>query len=168
MTSPVAGGVVLVTGANGGLGTEFVRQPVERGATKVYATARTPRAWDDHRVVPLALDITSPDAITEAATQVLAAPEPHQLTVVGEPGERDPGDRGIPHDPLSVLVVGGHVPEEPAAGEPPGDPLVTRPIMKLRATGRQAVSTKVRKGVSEPPVGIEPTTFSLRVRRSTD
>ena len=67
MTSRVAGGVVLVTGANGGLGTEFVRQALERGATKVYATARTPRAWEDPRVVPLALDVTSLDSITEAA-----------------------------------------------------------------------------------------------------
>ena len=67
MTSRIAGGVVLVTGANGGLGTEFVRQAVERGATKVYATARTPKNWDDPRVVPLALDVTSLDSIAEAA-----------------------------------------------------------------------------------------------------
>lgn len=44
--------VVLVTGANGGLGAEFVRQALERGATKVYATARNPRTWDDERIVP--------------------------------------------------------------------------------------------------------------------
>lgn len=59
--------VVLVTGANGGLGTEFVRQALERGATKVYATARSPKQWDDDRVVPLALDITDPDAVAAAA-----------------------------------------------------------------------------------------------------
>ncbi|MDO9398399.1 MAG: SDR family oxidoreductase [Herbiconiux sp.] len=64
------GAVVLVTGANGGLGTEFVRQALERGAAKVYATARTPRQWDDPRVVPLALDVTDE---TSVATAVSAA-----------------------------------------------------------------------------------------------
>ena len=29
-----------------------------RGAAKVHATARTPRTWDDERVVPLRLDVT--------------------------------------------------------------------------------------------------------------
>ena len=57
MTS-LQGAVVLVTGANGGLGTEFVHQALERGAAKVYATARTPREWNDDRVVPLQLDVT--------------------------------------------------------------------------------------------------------------
>ena len=52
------GAVVLVTGANGGLGTEFVRQALDRGAAKVYATARTPREWNDDRIVPLQLDVT--------------------------------------------------------------------------------------------------------------
>lgn len=61
--------VVLVTGANGGLGTEFVRQALDRGAAKVYATARTPKAWDDPRVVPLALDVTDAASIAAAAEQ---------------------------------------------------------------------------------------------------
>ena len=65
------GAVVLVTGANGGLGTEFVRQALERGAAKVYATARTPRDWNDERVVPLTLDVT--DASSIAAVAALAA-----------------------------------------------------------------------------------------------
>lgn len=58
--------VVLVTGANGGIGTEFVRDALARGATKVYATARTPRTWDDERVVPLTLDINDPASIAAA------------------------------------------------------------------------------------------------------
>ncbi|MGO4417530.1 SDR family oxidoreductase [Streptomyces sp. MCAF7] len=64
--------VVLVTGANGGIGTQLVQQALERGAAKVYATARTPRAWDDDRVVPLALDVTDPASIAAA---VQAAPD---------------------------------------------------------------------------------------------
>ncbi len=65
MTS-IKNAVVLVTGANGGLGQEFVRQALARGAAKVYATARTPRAWDDERVVPLRLDVTNDASITAA------------------------------------------------------------------------------------------------------
>ena len=65
--------VVLVTGANGGIGTHFVREALARGATKVYATARNPRIWDDERIVPLALDVTdsaSIHAAVEAAKDV--------------------------------------------------------------------------------------------------
>ena len=59
--------VVLVTGANGGLGTEFVHQALERGAAKVYATARTPKTWDDARVIPLALDVTNAESVADVA-----------------------------------------------------------------------------------------------------
>ncbi|WP_187976234.1 SDR family oxidoreductase [Mycetocola sp. JXN-3] len=61
--------VVLVTGANGGLGVHFVEQALARGAAKVYATARTPRAWDDARVVPLRLDVTDPASIADVLAQ---------------------------------------------------------------------------------------------------
>lgn len=59
---------VLVTGANGGLGTEFVTQALARGARKVYAAARTPKDWDDDRVVPIRLDVTDAASIEAAAT----------------------------------------------------------------------------------------------------
>lgn len=61
------GAVVLITGANGGLGREFVRQALARGAHKVYASARTPQAWDDPRVIALPLDVTDPDSVDAAA-----------------------------------------------------------------------------------------------------
>jgi NAD(P)-dependent dehydrogenase (short-subunit alcohol dehydrogenase family) len=60
------GSVVLVTGANGGLGREFVEQALARGASKVYASARTPQQWSDPRVVPLALDVTDDSSIAAA------------------------------------------------------------------------------------------------------
>lgn len=55
--------VVLVTGANGGIGTHLVNEALARGAAKVYATARQPRDWSDERVVPLVLDVTDPASI---------------------------------------------------------------------------------------------------------
>jgi NAD(P)-dependent dehydrogenase (short-subunit alcohol dehydrogenase family) len=62
------GAVVLVTGANGGIGTHFVHEALVRGASKVYASARTLRSWDDKRIVPLALDVTDGASIRAAAT----------------------------------------------------------------------------------------------------
>jgi NAD(P)-dependent dehydrogenase (short-subunit alcohol dehydrogenase family) len=63
----IDGAVVLVTGANGGLGQEFVRQLRERGAARVYAAARSPRTWDDGDVVPIRLDVTDAVSVHEAA-----------------------------------------------------------------------------------------------------
>jgi NAD(P)-dependent dehydrogenase (short-subunit alcohol dehydrogenase family) len=59
----------LVTGANRGLGREFVHQLLERGVSKVYAAARDPKSIDvtDPRVVPLELDVTDPDSVARAA-----------------------------------------------------------------------------------------------------
>lgn len=68
----LAGATVLITGANGGLGREFVTQALARGAVRVYATARSPRDWDDSRVIPLALDVTDSASVDAAA---IAAPD---------------------------------------------------------------------------------------------
>lgn len=66
MSQTLDGRTLLVTGANGGLGSEFVRQGLERGAAKVFAAARNPRAWDDARVHALRLDLTDSDSVAEA------------------------------------------------------------------------------------------------------
>lgn len=60
---------VLVTGANRGMGREYVRQLLERGVTKVYAAARDPQTIDvvDPRIVPLRLDVTSAGSVAEVA-----------------------------------------------------------------------------------------------------
>jgi NAD(P)-dependent dehydrogenase (short-subunit alcohol dehydrogenase family) len=59
----------LVTGANRGIGREFVLELLERGATKVWATARRPETldFDDDRVVPLRLDLTDHESVVAAA-----------------------------------------------------------------------------------------------------
>jgi NAD(P)-dependent dehydrogenase (short-subunit alcohol dehydrogenase family) len=72
MNNSLRGRTVLVTGANGGLGEEFVRQAIERGARKVYAAGRTARSWPDSLVHSLDLDLVDPDAAAHAA---LAAPD---------------------------------------------------------------------------------------------
>jgi NAD(P)-dependent dehydrogenase (short-subunit alcohol dehydrogenase family) len=70
----LAGRAVLVTGANRGMGREYVRQLLDRGACRVYAGARDPRSVDvlDPRVVPLALDVTDAASVAAAAK---AAPD---------------------------------------------------------------------------------------------
>ncbi|PYE12477.1 NADP-dependent 3-hydroxy acid dehydrogenase YdfG [Williamsia limnetica] len=59
--------VVLVTGANGGLGQHFVRQALALGARKVYAAARSPRTWEDDRITALHLNVTDGQSISAAA-----------------------------------------------------------------------------------------------------
>jgi NAD(P)-dependent dehydrogenase (short-subunit alcohol dehydrogenase family) len=68
----LANRIVLVTGATGGLGQEFVRQSLARGAAKVYAGARRDHDWHDSRVAPLRLDVTDPASVAAAAA---AAPD---------------------------------------------------------------------------------------------
>ena len=62
----IAGGTALVTGANRGLGREFARQLVERGAT-VYAGARDLASLDLPGVIPVRIDITDGESVRAAA-----------------------------------------------------------------------------------------------------
>ena len=61
--------VVLVTGANRGLGLEFARQALALGARKVYAAARDPSKVTLPGVVPVKLDVTRPEDAAELATR---------------------------------------------------------------------------------------------------
>jgi NAD(P)-dependent dehydrogenase (short-subunit alcohol dehydrogenase family) len=63
----VNGAVVLVTGANRGIGAEFVAQLKQRGAAKIYAATRQASALDADGVHPLQLDITNAGQIEAAA-----------------------------------------------------------------------------------------------------
>lgn len=58
---------VLVTGANRGLGAEFARQALARGAKKVYAAARDPASVTLAGVVPVKLDVTDAAAVAALA-----------------------------------------------------------------------------------------------------
>ncbi|MFJ6512942.1 SDR family oxidoreductase [Streptomyces sp. NPDC091406] len=68
----IEGSIALVTGGNRGIGRHFVQQLLDRGAAKVYAAARKPETIDVPGAIPLALDITDPDAVAAAAA---AAPD---------------------------------------------------------------------------------------------
>ncbi|MEI5673234.1 MULTISPECIES: SDR family oxidoreductase [unclassified Nocardioides] len=63
--------IALVTGANRGIGRQFVLELLERGASRVYATARRPETldFDDPRVVPLRLDLLDHDSVVAAAAE---------------------------------------------------------------------------------------------------
>ncbi|MBM0225386.1 MULTISPECIES: SDR family oxidoreductase [Micromonospora] len=63
----IEGSVALVTGANRGIGRALAQELVDRGASKVYAAARHPEQIDLPGVVPLRLDITTPEQVAEAA-----------------------------------------------------------------------------------------------------
>lgn len=63
----VQGSVALVTGANRGLGRQFVTQLLERGASKVYATARDTTTITTPGVEVLAVDLLDPASAARAA-----------------------------------------------------------------------------------------------------
>lgn len=65
----IEGAVVLVTGANRGLGAEYVRQLLDRGAAKVYAGARSLESITAEGVIPIKLDVTNAADIQAAVEQ---------------------------------------------------------------------------------------------------
>lgn len=71
----INGAVVLVTGANRGLGRALVEASLKAGAKRVYASARDPKhleavvAQAPDRVVPLSLDITDARSLAAAAAR---------------------------------------------------------------------------------------------------
>ena len=65
MSLAIAGKIVLVTGANRGLGRAVVDEALRRGAKRVYAASRRPWVVADERVTPLILDVTERPDVEE-------------------------------------------------------------------------------------------------------
>ena len=68
----IEGAVVLVTGANRGIGEKFVEELRARGARTVYGAARRAESVKvtDPRLVPVALDVTDPGRVRVLAEQL--------------------------------------------------------------------------------------------------
>jgi NAD(P)-dependent dehydrogenase (short-subunit alcohol dehydrogenase family) len=64
--------VVLITGANRGIGRALVEEALKRGAKRVYAATRRPFTHSDGRVTPLILDVTNNEQIEAAVKEVEA------------------------------------------------------------------------------------------------
>lgn len=78
--------VVLVTGANRGIGLEFTRQLLARGARKVYAGARDPASVTLPGVHALRLDVNNSDDVAAAAALI-----PDVTLVINNAGIAQPG-----------------------------------------------------------------------------
>ena len=65
----LANAVVLITGANRGMGQAFAREALARGARRVYAAARDPASVKLPGVLPIPLDVTDPRQVARAARE---------------------------------------------------------------------------------------------------
>ncbi|ADI12877.1 short chain dehydrogenase [Streptomyces bingchenggensis BCW-1] len=90
----IKGSVALVTGANRGIGRAFVRALIEHGAAKVYAGVRDPATVTGEDLIPLRLDVTSPDDIAAAAATA------DDVTIVINNAGISSGDTGLLEGPL--------------------------------------------------------------------
>jgi NAD(P)-dependent dehydrogenase (short-subunit alcohol dehydrogenase family) len=66
----IHGKMLLVTGANRGIGQALVEEALKRGVQRVYATTRAPFAHTEARVTPLTLDVTNRTQIQEAVKKL--------------------------------------------------------------------------------------------------
>ena len=62
--------VVLITGANRGIGLAFAQEALARGAKKVYAGARRPEQVTLEGVIPVRLDVTDSNGIETLAREL--------------------------------------------------------------------------------------------------
>jgi NAD(P)-dependent dehydrogenase (short-subunit alcohol dehydrogenase family) len=70
MDMQIADKVILVRGANRGIGHALVEEALKRGAKRIYAGTRGPLTHSDPRVVPLMLDVTDAEQIQKAVEVV--------------------------------------------------------------------------------------------------
>ena len=66
----IANKIVLITGANRGIGQALVAEALRRGAKRIYAGTRGASLAAEPRVTPIRLDVTDAAQIQQAAAQV--------------------------------------------------------------------------------------------------
>jgi len=106
-TMKIQGSVVLITGANRGLGLEFARQALALGAAKVYAGARDPSKVTLPGVIPVRLDVTSLADVAAAAIQCPDVTLVINNAGIGRPGGIVEGDAvALLRDQLETNLFG--------------------------------------------------------------
>lgn len=96
--------VVLVTGANRGIGQALVEEALGRGARRVFAGTRQPLTHADQRVTPLRLDVTDAAQIQAAVESV--GPIDMLINNAGLGLYAELGDRGALEQYLAVNFFG--------------------------------------------------------------
>ena len=96
--------VVLITGANRGIGRALVAEALKRGANRVYAATRQPFTHSDGRVTPLTLDVTNAAQIRDAVEKVEALDI--LINNAGVDLHNDLGDRANLERHLAVNLFG--------------------------------------------------------------
>jgi NAD(P)-dependent dehydrogenase (short-subunit alcohol dehydrogenase family) len=100
----IADTVVLVTGANRGIGQALVEEALRRGAKRVYAGTRQPLTHSDRRVTPVPLDVTNA-AQTRAAVESVDSLD-ILINNAGVAGFDDLSDRAAIDQHLAVNLFG--------------------------------------------------------------
>lgn len=67
---PISGSIALVTGGQRGIGKAFADELLDRGAARVYVTAREPIESNDPRIVPLPLEVTDDESVAKLAAEI--------------------------------------------------------------------------------------------------
>lgn len=96
--------IILITGANRGIGRALVDEALIRGAKRVYAGTRVPFSHPDQRVSPLMLDITNAEQIKNAVEVVGSLDI--LINNVGISSYDDLSDRSVIEQHLAVNLFG--------------------------------------------------------------
>lgn len=153
MTTLKSQETALVTGAGRGLGLEFVRQLVQRGA-KVFATARSPEAASElqslaranpERLTLLRLDVTDEESIRQTAQEVRRLTSSLDLLInnagvyIGRPGIEPGSDR------LGKLTMDGGL--KTLLTNAIGPMVLTQELLPLLRKGRQPKIVSLTSGL---------------------
>lgn len=142
------GKIVLITGANRGIGQALLEEALRRGAQQVYAGTREPFAHPDERVTPLLLDVTDAAQIQRAAQTVPALDILLNNAGVAIPDNLS--DRAVLEHHLAVNLFGIHG--------------VTQAFLPLLTRSRGAIVNNVSMNAFAPLSIVRPTRSRKRPR----